>query len=170
MVYPPIVSGIVLAALLSAVMSSAVTCLLSASTIFNVDILKRFNTGMSEKQLLNYSRYGIVIIGLGAMFLALELKGIISTIMWAYTIFTTGIIIPVAAGFYKDKLRVTPTGALAAVIGGGLTGLLSKILTKVHYLDIGALLVAILILFIVSFIDVRIKKTKSAHLLELSKD
>ena len=167
-VYPPIVSGIVLAALLAAVMSSAVTCLLSASTILNVDIIKRFNTGMTEKQLLSYSRYGIVVLGLGAMLLALELKGIISTIMWAYTIFTTGIIIPVAAGFYRDKTKVTAAGALAAVIGGGLTGVASKILTGVKYLDLIALLVAVVLLFSVSLIEVRLKKAKLSGLTELS--
>jgi len=33
----------------------------------------------------------------------------------------------VIAGFYKDKLKVTPRGALSALIGGGTIGLLGKI-------------------------------------------
>jgi len=152
-VYPPAISGIVLAALLSAVMSSAVTCLLSASTILNMDIIKTFKPGLTEKQLLSYSRYGMVVLGLGALVLALEMKGIISTITWAYTIFTTGVILPVAVGFYKDRVKVTATGALAAIIGGGLTGLLSKILTDIKYLGLIALGVSALLLVFVSLID-----------------
>jgi len=32
----------------------------------------------------------------------------------------------VIAGFYKERLRVTPQGALAALIGGGAIGLVGK--------------------------------------------
>jgi SSS family solute:Na+ symporter len=46
---------------------------------------------------------------------------------FAYTIFTCGLVVPVIAGFYKEKLKVTPRGALAALIGGGTIGLLGKI-------------------------------------------
>ena len=163
-VYPPLISGIVLAALLSAVMSSANTCLLSASTILNMDIIGRFNNNLSEKQMLNYSRTGIVILGIGAMFLALELKGIIPTIMWAYTIFTTGVIIPVAFGFFKDRLKLTSSGALAAVIGGGLTGLSSKLFTGIKYLDLIAMAVAVVLLFSVSLIENRVRTYRLARI------
>jgi len=163
-VYPPFISGIVLAALLSAVMSSAVTCLLSAGTILNLDIIKQFNPGLSEKQSMSYSRISMIVLGLGALILALELKGIITTITWAYTIFTTGVIVPVAFGFFKDKFRLTAFGALAAVIGGGLMGLSSKIFTQVKYLDIGAFLLAAVLLFSISAIEVRIKATQTSKL------
>jgi len=66
------------------------------------------------------------------------------------------VILPVLAGFFKDRLKVTPLGALAALIGGGSAGLTSKLLT-IKYLDLGALLLSALLLFIVSFIDNRFK-------------
>jgi solute:Na+ symporter, SSS family len=165
-VYPPLISGIVLAALLSAVMSSAVTCLMSASTILNLDIMKRFNTRLTDKQTLVSSKFVMVVLGLIALFLALKLNGIISTIMWAYTIFTTGVIIPIAFGFFRNKLKLTESGALAGIIGGGLTGLLSKVFTHIKYLDIAALAVGILLLFFVSFIDIRLKNVKATHLID----
>jgi hypothetical protein len=37
------------------------------------------------------------------------------------------LVVPVVAGFYKEKLKVTPQGALVALIGGGVVGLLGKI-------------------------------------------
>jgi SSS family solute:Na+ symporter len=55
------------------------------------------------------------------------LQGVISSLLFAYTIFTCGLVVPVIAGFYKEKLKVTAQGALAALIGGGVIGLLGRI-------------------------------------------
>ncbi|MBN1368310.1 MAG: sodium:solute symporter family protein [Dehalococcoidales bacterium] len=159
-VFPTWLSGIVLAALLSAVMSSAVTCLLSASTIANVDIIYRLKPSLNRNRLLSSSRWGVIILGLAALALALALKGIINTLMFAYTVYTAGVILPIAAGFYKERLKVTPNAALAAIIGGGTTAVISKIFT-VKYLDLGALGVSILLLVIVSVIENRLKNRKT---------
>jgi SSS family solute:Na+ symporter len=156
-VLPPFVSAIVLAALLCAIMSSADTCLLSASTILTVDIVGWFKPSLSQQRILLISRWGIVVLGLISLILALILKGVISALLFAYTIYTCGVILPVLAGFYKNRLKVTPTGALAALIGGGLVALISKIFA-IEYLDLGALLISGLLLVVVSLID---NKTKS---------
>ena len=47
--------------------------------------------------------------------------------MFAYTIFTCGLVVPVIAGFYKEKLGVTPQGAMVALVGGGVIGLIGKL-------------------------------------------
>jgi SSS family solute:Na+ symporter len=158
-VLPPFVGAIVLAALLSAVMSSADTCLLSASTILTVDVVGWFKPSLSPRRVLLISRFAIVVLGVGSLFLALFLKGIISSLLFAYTIYTAGVILPVLAGFYRSRLKVTPTGALVALIGGGLAALVSKIFV-VRYLDIGALLISVVLLFAVSFIDNRINRKR----------
>ncbi len=155
-VLPPLLGGIVLAALLCAVMSSADTTLLSASTILTVDIIGRFRPSLSQREILALSRWVIVVLGLGSLALALALKGVINALLFAYTIYTCGLILPVIAGFYKDRLRVTPSGALAAIIGGGSAALISK-LFDIKYLDLGGLLISLLLLFLVSFIDNRRK-------------
>jgi SSS family solute:Na+ symporter len=155
-VLPPFMGGVVLAALLGALMSSADTCLLSASTIMTVDIIGRFKKSLSPQATLSYSRWAMVIIGVAALLLALVMKGVISTLLFAYTVYTAGIIPPVIIGFYKDKLRVTPLGALAAIIGGGVAALVSKIL-NIAYLDLGSLGISVSLLFLVSFWDNRIK-------------
>ena len=155
-VLPPFIGGIVLAALLSAVMSSADTCLLSASTILTVDIVGWFKPSLSPRRVLLISRLAIVVLGIGSLALALFLKGIISALLFAYTIYTSGVILPVLAGFYRSKLKVTPTGALAALIGGGSVALISKIFA-IKYLDLGSLLISGLLLFVVSLIDNQIR-------------
>jgi len=158
-VLPPFLGGVVLAALLGAVMSSADTCLLTASTILTVDIVGRFKPSLSQREILSLSRWGIVVLGLCSLLLALTLKGVINALLFAYTVYTCGLILPVIAGFYKKKLRVTPMGALVAIIGGGSVALISK-LFDIKYLDLGGLLISGLLLFIVSFIDNRMRSKR----------
>jgi SSS family solute:Na+ symporter len=158
--FSPLVSGIVLAALLCAVMSSADTTLLSASTILTIDIMGRFQPTASQSAILPRSRWAIVLLGICSLVVALMLKGVISALLFAYTIYASGVIIPVLAGFFKDRLKVNSTGALAALIGGGSVGLLSKLL-NIKYLDLGALLVSALLLFLVSYIHHRFRSTAS---------
>ena len=155
-VLPSFLGYIVLAALLCAVMSSADTCLLTASTILTVDIVGHFKPSLSQEKILSLSRWGIVVLGLCSLLLALTLKGVISALLFAYTVYTCGLILPVIAGFYKSWLKVTPLGALVAIIGGGSAALISK-LFDINYLDLGGLLIGGLLLFMVSFIDNRIR-------------
>jgi len=155
-VLPPFLGGVVLAALLCAVMSSADTTLLSASVILTVDIVGRLRPSLSQDKILSLSRWGIVVLGVSSLILALILKGVISALLFAYTIYTCGLILPVIAGFYKDKLKVTSLGALAAIIGGGSAALISRVF-DIKYLDLGGLLISGLLLFIVSFINNRMK-------------
>ncbi len=126
-VLSPWLGGLVLAALVAALMSSADTCLLSQGVILTQNITKRFVPSLSEKKTVLVTRLNIIILGLLALGLAMILKGVITSLLFAYTVFTCGLVVPVIAGFYKEKLKVTPQGALAALIGGGTIGLLGKI-------------------------------------------
>jgi SSS family solute:Na+ symporter len=126
-VLSPGLSGLILAALVAALMSSADTCLLTQSVILTEDIIKRVHPALDERKTILLTRLSLVGLGLVALGLALALKGVISSLLFAYTIFTCGLVVPVVAGFYKEKLKVTPRGALAALIGGGVVGLLGKI-------------------------------------------
>ena len=157
-VMPPVLVGLVLAALLSAVMSSAVTCLMSVSTILTTDVIHKFKPSITEDKLLVISKWGIVVLGLVALAVALLLKGIINSLMFAYTIYTAGLIPVVIAGFYKDKLRVTSLGAVTAIIVGGAIALIMKIYTSslknadsAALLNLVPLLISIILLFGVSW-------------------
>jgi len=123
----PGLSGLLLAALVAALMSSADTCLLSQSVILTEDIIKRVHPALDERKTILLTRLSLVGLGLVALGLALALEGVISSLLFAYTVFTCGLVVPVVAGFYKERLKVTPRGALAALIGGGIIGLLGKI-------------------------------------------
>ena len=156
-VVSPWLGGLILAALVAALMSSADTCLLSQSIILTQDIIKRFYPSLSERKTILLTRFSIIILGLLALGLAMTLKGVISSLLFAYTIFTCGLVVPVIAGFYKEKLKVTARGALAALAGGGLIGLMGKIPSLDLPLkgDLGLIgfAVSAVLLFGVSFLD-----------------
>ncbi|MGQ9546884.1 MAG: sodium:solute symporter family protein [Dehalococcoidia bacterium] len=125
-VLSPWLSGLLLAAIVAALMSSADTCLLSQSIILTQDILKRF-TPFSERRTILLTRFSLVVLAALALALAFALKQVYLSLMFAYTIFTCGLVVPVIAGFYKERLKVTPRGGLAALIAGGVIGLLGKL-------------------------------------------
>jgi SSS family solute:Na+ symporter len=158
-ILPPFVGGIVLAALLCAFMSSADTTLLTASTILSVDVIGQVDPSISKEKSLVISRWGIVVLGATSLVLALYMGNIISTMLFAYTVYTGGLIIPILAGFYRDRLKVTGLGALVAIIGGGATALIAKLMA-VKYLDLGSLLVSLVLLFAVSYVDNKCKDKK----------
>ena len=159
-VLPIGVSGLVIAALLAAMMSSADTCLITTSSIFTVDIYKRVFPKMGERKTLLVAKLAVIVTGGITLAIALRLNGIISSLLLAYTVFTSGVVLPVVAGFFKDKLRVNSIGAVTAVIGGGGTALGIKQLMHTGQFDpinlVGFGVCAVL-LFGVSWITERIK-------------
>jgi SSS family solute:Na+ symporter len=159
-VFPSLVAGIVLAALISAVMSSASATLWSSSTTLSVNILGHFFKSNTEGQSIRASRWSVLCIGLASLGLALLLKGVITALLFAYTIYTCGVILPVIAGFYKDRLKVTSNAALVAIIGGGAAGIASKI-WSIKYLDLGGLILSALLLIIFSLVENWVKGRKN---------
>jgi SSS family solute:Na+ symporter len=125
-ILPAGATGLVIAAILAAVMSSADTCLITTSTIFTADIYKRIFPKMGERRTVAVSRIAVLVIGGLSLAIALQLQGIINSLMLAYTVFTSGVVLPVVAGFFKNKLKVNSIGAVAAIIGGGGTALWIK--------------------------------------------
>jgi len=120
----PLGKGLVAAALLSALISSADTTLLTATSIFALDLYGAARPETGEREMMMVSRGGTVLIGAIALLSALRLPEIIGSLLSAYTVFAGGMIVPLLAGFWRERLRLTPEGALAALLGGGGTALL----------------------------------------------
>ncbi len=119
----PLGAGIAAAALLSAFISSADTTLLTATSIFALDLYRAARPGAGEREMMRVSRCGTVLLGSLALLSALRHPEIIGSLLSAYTVFTGGLIVPLLAGFERERLRLTPEGALAALLGGGGTAL-----------------------------------------------
>ena len=104
----PVIGGIIIAALMSAVMSSADSILNSSTAIFTKDVFEFYfkRKNRSVKTGLRNARFFSVILGFSGIILALILPDIINLLLLTYTLWAPGILIPVIAGvFSKRKSR-----------------------------------------------------------------
>jgi SSS family solute:Na+ symporter len=118
--------GLIVAGFLSAIMSSADTCLISASTILTLNLVRPF-CELSKEGYLKVTRLAVLVIGVAAWFVASQQKGIISSLLLGYTVFVGGVVFPTLATFFQERLRITPQGAFWSVVLGGGLAILGKI-------------------------------------------
>lgn len=121
----PWTEGVVAAALLAAFMSSADTSLMTATSILTLDLYGKAKPGAGQSRMMTVSRLVALGIGAAALVLAISIPSIIKTLLIAYSVFTGGLLVPVIAGFHGERLGLTPTGALFALVGGGGTAVLA---------------------------------------------
>ncbi|GAB4296606.1 MAG: sodium/proline symporter PutP [Marinilabiliales bacterium] len=120
MYYPPVVTGIFLSAVLAAIMSTADSQLLVASSAFTKDLYNLFNKKITEKRLVNISRLAVIIIAVAAFLIALDPENSVLRLVefaWAGFGSTFGPVV-VFALYWK---RMTRLGAFAGIIAGGAT-------------------------------------------------
>lgn len=85
----PIISGITLAALWAADVSTACTLLLGAGTLFAQDIFKRFiNPNIAEDKYVIVNRVTILVLGLLTLWLAFNAVGILKTMLLGLSLTT----------------------------------------------------------------------------------
>jgi len=118
--------GLIVAGFLGAIMSSADTCLISASTILSLNVIGPLY-GASKEQHLRVTRGALLAVGGTAWLVASLQQGIISSLLLGYTVFVGGVVFPTLASFYRERLKITSTGALWAILVGGTAAILGKI-------------------------------------------
>jgi len=125
----PVFGGIIIAAILAAIMSTADSLLTAATSHIVKDIwMESIRPGCEgdEKQLLNIARMATLLVGLCALVIGLIMENIIGTLVYAYTMYTAGVLVPVLGGVLWK--RGTRTGAIAAILVGSaiaLTGIIT---------------------------------------------
>jgi SSS family solute:Na+ symporter len=136
---------------------------LTTSTIIAADIINPvFKSTINEKTLLMITRIGVIIIGIISLLIALKLKGIIASLLLGYTVYTSGLVIPVLLGFYAKSLKLNAVGVIAAVVGGGGMGLFLK-LSGYNNLSLLTLPVSAFLLFAGSYTAHFLKGKESAN-------
>lgn len=133
---PSALQGVVFAALLAAFLSSADTCLLTTGIILTNDIVTPliFRNKLNDKTKLILTKIFIILCGIISLVIALYINGIIKSLFLALTVYTSGIIIPVVLGFYRDKLKLNKYGAIAGIISGGSSAIIMKYYNLDQYL------------------------------------
>jgi Na+/proline symporter len=95
----PVLSGIMIAALLSAVMSSADSALNSSTAIFVKDLFEhQLKWEKSDKELLRLARWFTVILGVFSTLIAVLWPNIIDLLLFTYHLWAPAIILPVVYG------------------------------------------------------------------------
>lgn len=114
--------GLFIAALLSAVMSSADTTLLTSSLILS----ELFHKDMEERNALQLTRIFIVILGSLSIVIALFVTSILQSLLLALTFFSGAFVVPMLAGLLK--LKVVKKQVTSAILAGGFVALAGKLI------------------------------------------
>jgi len=151
--------GLIAAALLSAVLSSADTTLLTASII-----LSEFRTNdIDNKKSLKRTKIMIVIIGVISMLISLKISSIIGILLLALAFYSGAFIIPLIAAL--TGLKINKRMGVPAMIVGGIIALSGKLILSVGNLWWGNWI--IIAAFIINFMLLKTHSKKTLNNLKI---
>jgi solute:Na+ symporter, SSS family len=113
--------GLLIAAMLSAVMSAASTTLLTSSMIISDPVSKGLDTNKSVRN----TKIITLIVGMLSILLSLEVTSIVESLLIALTFFSGAFIVPTLAGLFKFRTKRVHSNI--AIIAGGCIALSGKI-------------------------------------------
>ena len=109
-------TGLVLAAALAAVMSTASATLLAASTILANDVYADFFRRGGDR--VRLSRVFTLLVGVVVLVIALLVKDVVGGLTVAYDLLSGALLVPIIGALFWR--RATGAGALAAMVAGGI--------------------------------------------------
>jgi len=128
---PEWASGILVAALISAVLSTASTTLLTASMILSELFHKDINNQKSFKQ----TKLFLIAIGVLSMLISLKVTSIVSSLLLALSFYSGAFIIPMVAALFN--LPYNKRFSIAAMLSGGILALSGKLLITFNHVEAG---------------------------------
>ena len=119
---PYVISGLVAAGGMAAAMSTADGLVLAISNALSHDVYyKMINPKAETAKRLIVARVLLVIIGFaGATIAALEIQGILGSVIWAFDFAMSGLFFPLVLGVWWK--RANAQGAVAGMLGGLIAG------------------------------------------------
>ena len=117
--------GLIVVGVLGAIMSSADTTLISASTVLSLNVVGPL-AGLAREKELSLTKVFVVVLGVAAWGVAAFQQGIISSLLLAFTVFVGGVALPTLASFWRDRLGVNASGAFWAVVVGGAVAIIGE--------------------------------------------
>lgn len=145
---PEWASGILVAALISAVLSTASTTLLTTSMILSELFHKDINNQKSFQQ----TKLFIIAVGVLSMLISLKVTSIVSSLLLALSFYSGAFIIPMIAALFN--LPYNKRFSIAAMLSGGILALTGKLMMTFkspeagQYILISGFVVNILLLFL----------------------
>ncbi len=135
--------GVMMSVYFSAILSTADSCLMAASSNVLTDILHRFYPiDHDSKQMLRLSQLFTFLLGVLAILLASVMGNVLELMLYSYAFMVSGLFVPlIAALFFKKR---NSNAALLSMIGGGATTVLLTLFVKDLPLGLDANLYGIL--------------------------
>ena len=122
-VLPAGVTGIVIVAYFSAIMSTADGCLMASSGNLVTDIIERyFVRKISTKASMRLSMLVTLVVGILSVIVAAQFISVINAVLYAYAFMVSGLFVPTLGAFFWK--RGSSAGAMAGMLAGGITTLL----------------------------------------------
>ena len=132
---PAGIAGIVIAAYIAAVMSTADSVLMGPVAIVTNDIYrKHLRPDASEKSLVRVARISTLVLGVLGIGMAYLVPNVLDLMLYAYTFGAAGLFFPMLGLLFWP--RTTASGAFASMLGGGGSAVLWAMLGEPW--DIGA--------------------------------
>lgn len=111
-------SGVVIAAYIAAVMSTADSCLIGPVAIVTNDLYRKLLApGADERRLVAVARIATVVLGVAAITLAYAIPNVLDLVLHAYTFGAAGLFFPMLGLLFWR--RATSAGAFASILAGG---------------------------------------------------
>ncbi len=128
---PEWATGILVAAILSAVLSTAATTLLTASMIISEMFHHDINNPKSFKQ----TKLFIILVGVLSIFISLKVTSIVTSLLMALSFYSGAFIIPMVAALFN--LPYNKRFSIAAMLSGGILALSGKVIMTFGNLETG---------------------------------
>jgi len=124
---PAGLAGIVIAAYIAAVMSTADSALIGPVAIFTNDIYHKFlRPGASNRSLVRVARVATLILGILAIGMAYLVPNVLDLILYAYTFGAAGLFFPMLGLLFWP--RTTAKGAFWSMLAGGSSAVVWAVL------------------------------------------
>lgn len=117
LVLPVGLTGLVLAAALAAVMSTASSCLLASATILANDVYAEF-ISRREHDKVFVNRVSMLLVGAVVLTISLLVKDVVGALTVAYDLLTGALLVPIIGALFWR--RATGVGALTAMLAGSI--------------------------------------------------
>ncbi|WP_268224790.1 sodium:solute symporter family protein [Sinomicrobium oceani] len=123
-ILPVGLTGLMMSAYFSAIMSTADSCLMAASGNFVTDILGLKST---DKKVIRISQIITLVIGVLAILIASQMQNVLDLMLNSYAFMVSGLFVPVLGMLFAEKVK--PYAALSAMLVGGCSTLIFSVFT-----------------------------------------
>jgi len=121
-IMPAGLMGLMLSAYFSAILSTADSCLMASSSNLLHDLIQKIFPGVvSKKSVMSWSKLLTLLLGVVAVFIALNLTEVLSLMLYSYAFMVSGLLVPLIAAVFAGQR--SEMAAILSMFAGGATTL-----------------------------------------------